>query len=178
MQTVTVASMIGSLWILDSIHAIMNPKKSPRRGPKKDMKQNLPMICPKVNSSPSTIYTSTRKSTRAVPSFSRLSPSISVESCLDTPNSLSKATTATGSVAEIMTPKREHARKLNSFSVSNRSTKNMTAAVTKVEKISMGPAIRRILTNCRLKTYQSELKALSKIRAGRKMRKTSSGEGS
>ena len=53
----------------------------------------------------------------------------------------------------------------------------MINAVAKVEKSSIGPAISRIFTNCLLKVYQSELNALSKIKAGRKSRKTSSGSG-
>ena len=44
--------------------------------------------------------------TSAVPSLSRLSPSMPIESSAFTPSSLSSATTATGSVAERMHPSR------------------------------------------------------------------------
>ena len=55
--------------------------------------------------SPSANFLSTRKMTKAVPSLNKLSPSISVEILLDTPSSFSRATTATGSVADMIAPK-------------------------------------------------------------------------
>ena len=57
---------------------------------------------------PFEISMSTEKMTTAVPSFRRDSPSIVVESETFAPSSRSKATTATGSVAEVMVPRRRH----------------------------------------------------------------------
>eukprot|EP00351_Strombidinopsis_sp_SopsisLIS2011_P002974 CAMPEP_0116876562 /NCGR_PEP_ID=MMETSP0463-20121206/8473_1 /TAXON_ID=181622 /ORGANISM="Strombidinopsis sp, Strain SopsisLIS2011" /LENGTH=69 /DNA_ID=CAMNT_0004523229 /DNA_START=3223 /DNA_END=3432 /DNA_ORIENTATION=- len=66
----------------------------------------MTIISPKVISTPSTNFNTTKKTTIAVPSLSKLSPSIKVANLLEAPSSLSKATTATGSVAETIAPNR------------------------------------------------------------------------
>jgi hypothetical protein len=58
-----------------------------------------------VRSSPLKIYENTIKNTAAVPSFRRLSPSNKTLNYLLVPISFNKATTATGSVAEIIAEK-------------------------------------------------------------------------
>ena len=82
----------------------MIPPTKPNKIPPKDNLINITSTYPADIEFPSTISNKTRKTTIAVPSLSKLSPSIIVASLLEAPSSFSKATTATGSVAEIMDP--------------------------------------------------------------------------
>jgi len=92
--------------------------------------------------------------TVAVPSLSRLSPSIKVLSFLEAPSSFSNATTATGSVADTIDPNtREPVNPELSFSGTMFSR---IAAVTKAPTKRMGPASNRICASYFLKRCQSE----------------------
>ena len=88
-----------------------------------------------------------------------------VESLFEAPNSLSRLTTATGSVAEIIDPNKRAAENGNS------SPEYPNNYIIKADKIieskSIGPAIISTCGNSTLNMCQSELKALSKIRAGK-----------
>lgn len=61
-----------------------------------------------VGSLPSAIFKSTKNATIAVPSLSKLSPSIRIVSFFEAPISFINATTAMGSVAEMIEPNRRH----------------------------------------------------------------------
>ena len=90
----------------------------------------------------STTYRRIKKRTIAVPSFKRLSPSIMVVILLDAPKVLSKDTTATGSVAEIIEPYIKEASQLNFFSPTSLYSKIyvIIQAERYVPRRSIGPA--------------------------------------
>jgi hypothetical protein len=92
------------LWILLSKKLAITPNINPRIGPPPESIMNFSKIYHAFNSSPCTINYKTAKTTIAVPSFRRLSPSIIVDNYFGAPSSLSSATTATGSVADTMAP--------------------------------------------------------------------------
>ena len=83
------------------------------------------------------------KRTTAEPSLSRLSPSIIVPSAVSAPRSLSSATTATGSVAETIVPRSQHA--LNDQCEYHAFTKS---PVTSEATITPGPARTTICESC------------------------------
>lgn len=114
-KSVEFTSRTKLLWILLNMKVSMMPPSRPRMGPPTDSLTNLTIIYPGVNSIPLTRSSKTRKRTNAVPSFSKLSPSIRVESFFDAPNCLRRTTTATGSVADTMDPKRRASVKVNSI---------------------------------------------------------------
>ena len=70
-------------------------------------------LLPKVTAFPSHAVKITSNKTIADPSFTSDSPSIKVESVLDAPNSFSKETTATGSVAPKIDPNKKESLNLN-----------------------------------------------------------------
>jgi hypothetical protein len=93
--------------ILAITHAIKYPLTSPNNTQPPDNLKNFKKTyqCLLVVHLSSQQYRKvSKKTTIAVPSFKRLSPSIIVEILLEAPKVLSKATTATGSVADIMEP--------------------------------------------------------------------------
>lgn len=92
------------LKILDNKVLVRNPKKIPNNGPPPDNFMNYKATSPEVEDFPSTTSSMTKKTTIAVPSLRRLSPSIRVESYFEAPSSLRSDTTATGSVAEMIAP--------------------------------------------------------------------------
>ena len=147
------------------MNVIKTPNTRPSNGPPNDSLMNFMIISQKLYCYPSTMSRTTRNTTIAVPSFKRLSPSIMVESLFEAPNSLSRLTTATGSVAEIIDPNKRAAENGNS------SPEYPNNYIIKADKIieskSIGPAIISTCGNSTLNMCQSELKALSKIRAGK-----------
>jgi hypothetical protein len=132
------------------------------------------MISQKDYYYPSTMSRTTRNATIAVPSFKRLSPSIMVDSLFEAPNSLSRLTTATGSVAEIIDPNKRAAENGNSSPEYPRIFYIINAD-KKIDIKSIGPAIISTCGNSTLNMCQSELKALSKISAGKNMRSSKCG---
>ena len=84
-------------WLIPIVNKV--PIKSPRRGPPRDKVANLNIILSILKSAPKFYLSITWKITIAVPSFNKDSPSTKVLNFSLTPTSLSKATTATGSVA-------------------------------------------------------------------------------
>ena len=82
----------------------------------------------------------------AVPSFKRLSPSIMVVILLEAPKVLSKDTTATGSVAEMIEPYIKEASQLNFFSPTSLYSKRyvIMQAERNVPRRSIGQAKIRI----------------------------------
>ena len=87
------------------------------------------------------------KRTTAEPSLSRLSPSIIVPSAVSAPRSLSSATTATGSVAETIVPRSQHALKCQSGLIACHSAAVISEATT-----TPGTASSTIWVNCFRKT--------------------------
>ena len=94
--------LLTNLFIYDTITKhIKEPTKIPPKV-KTIKSQKVPK---NVKSFPFRIDEKTIKKTAAVPSFSKLSPSNSTLNCLLVPISFKSATTATGSVAEIIEEK-------------------------------------------------------------------------
>lgn len=90
-------------------------------------------------------------------------------SLLEAPSSLRIAITATGSVAEIINPKRREMSQLKSPLLM--IIYFITIAVRIAQTRSIGPARMRILTSCFLNMNQSQLNAESKMRGGKKRRR-------
>ena len=103
------------------------------------------------------------KRTTAEPSLSRLSPSIIVPSFGSAPRSLSSPTTATGSVAETIVPRSQHALKFQWVKSSWMKPPVMSEATT-----TPGIAIVTICHSCFRKMAYSMSKADSKSSVGRK----------
>lgn len=116
----------------------------------------------------------TRNATIAVPSFKRLSPSIMVDSLFEAPNSFRRLTTATGSVAEMIDPNKRAAENGNS-SPEYPKICYIIKADKMIDIKSIGPAIINTCGNSTLNICQSELKALSKMSAGKNMRSSKCG---
>lgn len=121
-----------------STQAVTIPAMTPSTNPPIDSRMNSNRIDPKDKDYPSTIFNSTRNTTYAVPSLNKDSPSINVANFLLAPSSFNKATTATGSVADIIAP--------NSTAASNvnyplyPSTNLITKADRQVDSNRAGPA--------------------------------------
>lgn len=94
-----------SLIILLSQKLIINPITNPRRGPPKAILTKLITTPNKDEDFPFAKSMNKAKKTIAVPSFIRDSPYIKVLNLTLAPNSLRRATTATGSVAESTQPR-------------------------------------------------------------------------
>lgn len=86
-------------------YEIPNPKITPRRGPPIDVRTKLAITPTNVVEFPFTKSKNNAKKTIAVPSLSKDYPSTKVLNLTLAPNYFSKATTATGSVAESTLPK-------------------------------------------------------------------------
>ena len=106
----------------------------------------------------------TLKTTIAVPSLKSDSPSIRVANLLLTPSSLSRATTATGSVALRIDPKSTASENVK---LVNCKGYNITNAVINVPIRTPGTAKSRICPISLLNMCQSALKLLSKISGGK-----------
>ena len=104
------------------------------------------------------------KRTTAEPSLRSDSPSIIVPSFASVPRSLSSATTATGSVAERIVPRSQHALKFQWVKSSWMKPPVMSEATT-----TPGIAIVTICHSCFRKMAYSMSKADSKSSVGRKM---------
>lgn len=99
---------------------------------------------------------------------------MSVANLFDAPNYLSKATTATGSVAEMIEPNNRHDSHVKSPEYP--SMYFIVIPLRNVEPSTIGPAIKSIYQNYILMICQSELKADSNIKAGKKMKRISCGD--
>ncbi len=145
----------------------------PTAGPPMDMRRNVSAASP-AETAPSphlTISSSRLKTTTAVPSLSSDSPSTTVRRDGWPPVSLRMATTATGSVALTMVPKRNTAGQVQSAAkVSLEKT-----PVRRVARISPGTARtttwRRTLRN----VCQEMENALSKMSGGRNTKRSRCG---
>ena len=107
--------------------------------------------------------------TSAVPSFSSDSLSISVRSFLPPPNSLSKETTATGSVAQITAPNIKatyHDQPPNPMP--KYCINIVNAPLRHIPTIIPGTAIKKAFQKDFLNVCTSKSKAASKMRVGRK----------
>jgi hypothetical protein len=94
MTTIRVLSLIMLPIHLELIH----PINIPNIGPPKDSLKNFSIEPYRSNEECKTTSLLTRNKTKAVPSLRSCSPSRRVENFIEEPTSLSKATTATGSV--------------------------------------------------------------------------------
>lgn len=105
------------MWLLMNLliwETISRHIKEPKKIPPKVSNKKFKAVPRSVSSSPLRIWEKTMKNTAAVPSLRRLSPSRRTLNCLLVPISLRRATTATGSVAEMMEEKVKAAAQLTS----------------------------------------------------------------
>ena len=136
----------------------IKPTIMPNKGPPKETLTKFEST-PKADAlSPLTKLMKSMKKTMAVPSFSKDSPSTNKLKCTLAPNYFSKATTATGSVADKTHPRVSASFQLRSSSPYPSISLKMKAIMIAPHK-TPGPASKRILTNDFLKTCQSQLKA-------------------
>ena len=135
-----------------------NPITIPKMGPPIETLTKLTMTPEIVAVYPLTNFIKTIKNTMAVPSLRRDSPSTKVLNLTLAPNSLSKATTATGSVAESTQPKAQASNQVRSSSPYNKIPLKMKA-MRKAPKSTPGPAKTKMLNMDLLKTCQSQLYA-------------------
>mmetsp|Transcript_27665 Transcript_27665/g.95696 ORF Transcript_27665/g.95696 Transcript_27665/m.95696 type:complete len:286 (-) Transcript_27665:315-1172(-) len=146
----------------------------PKAGPPTASCRNVTMTPPAVTGSAScpasvaaskpTMSLKIRKSTKAEPSFSRLSPSIMVLSLCGAPSVCSTATTATGSVADRMEPSSSALGHDQSY---DDITSWMQHAVRPTASTTPGPARSTDWPTTRVKTWKSMAEADSYSSGGR-----------
>ena len=153
-NTVKTVSLISFLSQMQQI----KPTIMPNKGPPRDTLTKFVSTPKAVALSPFTKLMKSMKKTIAVPSFSKDSPSTNKLKCTLAPNYLSKATTATGSVADKTHPRVNASYQLRSSSPYPSISLKMKAIINAPHK-TPGPASKRMLTSDFLKTCQSQLKA-------------------
>ena len=142
-------------------HPIATPTPT-RTDPKGTQRKNV-ATSPAVFCAPLAISLSSEKTTMAVPSLTRLSPSMMCPRRFEAPTSFNRATTATGSVADRMLPSIRLEPQPHAYG----SVALSSAPTSAVPMSTPGPASHSTCVAQRRKVCHSSEKALSKTSAGR-----------